>query len=240
MSIAECPLFRPRAVGVISLILAIALIVAWMVYFGEHPDVVYRIPQTADLDDAKFVPGGLQFVTGQRGKPGAALWSPESEKPLWTFGEDVACLAISRSGKLVATGGAQDHVSIWDLEKRVLLRDCERNNAMACSMVFSRDEKYLYVGTGIGLPIDANGGKDRECDICEVGVDTGRIVRRLGVHQQSVTGLDCSADGQFLVSGTGLSVAVWSLQSGKQIWRTREEPRVFSPSPGTGPTAIAS
>lgn len=229
-----------RITAAVGLVIALAITIFLLIYFSEDPDVVYRFHQTGHIEAAKFVPNTHMFVTGQRKERGAALWSPESKEPLWICSKDVTCLAISSSGDLLATGGLSDKISLWDLKTRSLIRECESHEATATSIVFSADNQRLYVGTGAGFPLDnKKQSPPRPCDIFEIGVQSGKVLRRFVGHRTSVTGLDRSNDGQWLVLATEASLALWSIEQGSTIWKTGHESERPQPFQGFSQPRVA-
>jgi WD40 repeat protein len=79
------------------------------------------------------------------------------------------------------------------------------------SVALSPDGKMLAVGASAGLTGSS---------ITLFEANTGRVLRRLPGHAHVVRGLAFSPDGKLLASGGGDGrVALWDLQSGRELWR---------------------
>jgi WD40 repeat protein len=116
-------------------------------------------------------------------------------------GDGILSLAYSPSGKILASGGRNDPVRLWDVESGELLRRCDEHWVWA--LAFSADGKYL-----------ATAGANKS--VCVWEVDTGKQIVQMTGHTATVKSLAFSSDGAMLVSGSDDgTVRVWKMADGK-------------------------
>ena len=144
------------------------------------------------------------------------LWDV-SGKLLRTFGHefgDVASLAFSPDGTLLASAGYDANVYFWDVstgQRKSSLRD---QVLSTFSVMFTPDGKNLVIG-------GANGAVE------VADVQTASIARRLPADTHAVVNVSVSPDGRSIgasyIDVDGMSrpapVAVWELASGRVVQR---------------------
>ncbi len=158
----------------------------------------------------------------------------------------VGALAFSSNGRLVATGGRDGIVRLWNTETGVLEKQLQGHTGQVNDVHFSRDGRLLAstghadtvriwdVTTGIekqtfrheSWPVNAvslePGGRkvasgDAEGTISIWDVETGEREKALLGHTGSMTSLVCSPDGRVLISGSrDGTVRIWDVEAGAQ------------------------
>ncbi|MFN0110897.1 MAG: eIF2A-related protein [Blastocatellia bacterium] len=111
----------------------------------------------------------------------------------------INAVAYSPNGRVVASGGVDQTVKLWDVESGLELRTLQGHSSAVQALRFSPDGRFL-----------ASGGTDVVINLWDV--ETGRIVRKFEGHQMTVTSLAFSADGRTLVSGgMDQNILVWDV-----------------------------
>jgi WD40 repeat protein len=115
----------------------------------------------------------------------------------------VTCLALSRTGDLIASGSYDNTVKLWDLKSKKLLKTLAQNSAVR-GVAFSRDGKELIVGNQVG------GVTFWNCSTWQRTATLSNLsVRALTVSPQ---------DNTLAVVGTAF-VTLWDLATRQQISR---------------------
>jgi RNA polymerase sigma factor (sigma-70 family) len=136
------------------------------------------------------------------------------ERPGLAGTQRVFCLTASADGKLLAVGGADGRIDLWDLAGKKLLHDFGGPLGRAFSVAFSPDGKVL-----------ATAGDDPAIRLWEVGTWRERARLRRD-HYGFVTRLTFSPDGKFLAEcGQDHEVRVWDVAAGKAV-HLFEDPNV--------------
>ena len=143
----------------------------------------------------------------------------------------IVTVDFSPDGKLIASGGEDNRVKLWDARTGLEIRtwkglDVEPNAAgvRASAVQFSPDGKLLAAGCGYGSDIGFKG-------VIKVwDVKTGKRVKKLS-ETRWVTRLQFSADGKRIAYGTlnNRVGRVWDLESGKKLAITMNEPTSSMP-----------
>jgi len=120
----------------------------------------------------------------------------------WAAMGSVGAVAFSPDGRLLASGGSDGAVRVWDVATGRELRRLEGHTDSVQSVAFSPDGRTL-----------ASGGKDNIVRLW--GVDTGRELNSLKGHTDFVRSVAFSPDGQTVASGAGdMTVRLWDAGSG--------------------------
>ena len=125
---------------------------------------------------------------------------------------DVRALAFSPDGTLLATGGNDEVVKLWDVASGRELRTFVGSRAPIYTLRFSSDGRRL-----------AAGGWDRIARVWDSA--TGANIAVLGPHDDTVQGLSFSPDGERLVVGIfdyrkeGNAVSIWDVGSQSRLMR---------------------
>ena len=203
------------------------------------------------INTVAFVPDCQCFISA--GDDGAIyLWSTTSGKLLHRFeghATKVVSLAVSKSGKIAASGSWDRSVGLWDLQNFKRLATLDSNNSPVNAVLISADGETVYSGTYAGALIRHSPNSDQPDRILHRhgwGINvmkwlpgTGQILfgtlngdvqiydlkmdqisKVLIPHQRPVLALAVSADGQFLASGGGDGIIrVWRISD----WSLVEE-----------------
>ena len=135
-----------------------------------------------------FLPDNTTLVVadGAQGQRGLLHFWPMSEaKPAATLEahtDNILALALSRDGKLLATGSADTTVKIWDVATRKETAKLEGHTNHVLALAFNPDGAQL-----------ATGGADKELKVWDVRTKEQLI--QLGNKSTAITGLTWTADG---------------------------------------------
>lgn len=121
------------------------------------------------------------------------------------FGNNgVLAVAFSPQGNLIATGGMNPTVLLWDplTEKEVAVLEGHRDPIT--SIAFSPDGRYLVAGSW-----------DTAALLWDVA--TGKLLRQF-VHKSEVNAVAFSPDGRYVLTGSWDNTAgLWDIETGKEI-----------------------
>jgi WD40 repeat protein len=118
-----------------------------------------------------------------------ASWFDQSKGIIWA-------IAISPDDKIIASGGSDQPIYLWNLETGKLEKSLTDHEGYVCCLAFSPDRQTL-----------ASGGKDNIIRIWNY--HTGELLQTLN-HLGTVKSLAFSPDGQTLVSGSwDRTVKIW-------------------------------
>lgn len=121
--------------------------------------------------------------------PSLVSWFDSSVGGIWA-------VAISPDGKIIASGGSDQPINLWDADTGKLLRTLTEHAGSVYSVAFSPDGKTF-----------ASGGDDHKIRIWEF--QTGKLLETLE-HLGPVQSIGFSPDGQTLVSGSAdATVKIW-------------------------------
>jgi len=118
-------------------------------------------------------------------------------------GDGILSLAYSPNGKILASGGRNDPVRLWDAESGELLR--RLNEPFVWALAFSPDGKYL-----------ATAGANKIVRLWDAG--TGKEIVQMKGHKATVKSLAFSNDGKVLASGSDdNTVRLWNVADGTEV-----------------------
>ena len=130
------------------------------------------------------------------------------EKPIKEFengGHNIICLAFSPDCKLVATGGMDNNINLWDVNTGTLLNSFKGHTDWIVSIAISPDGNYILSGC-----------KDKTARIWDI--KSGSEVTLLKGHEATVAAVTYSYDGKTIATGCKEPESVW--------WRGK----LFSPA----------
>jgi WD40 repeat protein len=115
------------------------------------------------------------------------------------------CLAFSPDGKVLASGGYDNRVRLWDPDTGKEVRTLEGHKSYVNGIAFSADGKWL-----------ASGSQDNDLRLWEV--DTGKERRRFLGHNAPIERLALSPNGKVLASSClAGTLRLWDTHRGKEI-----------------------
>ena len=157
----------------------------------------------SEIYAVKFSPDNqLVASSGYDGR--VILWSVKSGKPLRTLeltSWSVA-IAFSPDSRQLAVGSQERNIFIYDARNGNIVQTLETNFGIY-ALAFSPDGRYLAEGS---------------FSIAIWNLQTGKIVRTLQGHQNSLRAIAFSKDGLFLVSGSVDKTArLWNVETGETV-----------------------
>ena len=116
-------------------------------------------------------------------------------------------LAITKDGKLFATGGWDGAARIWDRESGKVLKTLQHGGEYVHAVAFSPDGRFL-----------ATGGNDAAGFIQLWDLATGLRIKVLNGHEDAVLSVAYSKDGtRLLTSSYDKTARLWDVSTGKEI-----------------------
>jgi WD40 repeat protein len=178
-----------------------------------------------DIDSVAFIQDGALLALGRPSgrEPEAILWDARTGKQQPRFvghREDpafaaVSSLALSPDGKILATGGQDLTVRLWDRATGKQLRQLSGYKYAVTSLAFSPDGKLLASGSV----------QDRFLHLC--AVDSGQ--RHTLTQAKGTLSLAFSPDGKTLaVGGYDHVLRLWDPSSGRQLHRRGFKEEILS------------
>jgi len=119
--------------------------------------------------------------------------------------EHVYCIAFSFDGKLLASGGVDKFINLWDVDTGIILKTLKGHDGWVDSLAFSPDGKKL-----------ASGSYDKSVKIWDV--ESGNVLKTYGGHSGTVSSVAFTPDGNKLISSShDKSIRLWDNSTGQQL-----------------------
>lgn len=139
----------------------------------------------ADLYTIGYAPGLKQVLDGHNRAP-------------------VNVVAYSPDGRLLASGGLDNAIALWDASTGDLIRRLEGHTSAIRSLAFAPDGKHLLSGST---------KDDRRILLWDV--DSGAILKTFTGMQDAITGIAVRPDGRAFATGSPAgSLALWDIDAG--------------------------
>src|SRR5262249_21692299 len=144
-------------------------------------------------------PDGVLIAVGDRHSGGAAIWHAETGERLQALrghNGTVSAVALSRDNRLLATGGRDGVVKLWDVASGLERPPFARASQAVTSLAFSPDGLSLAVAKGDNQSIESAG------EVTVWDVETGRVLQTLRGHRGGVSDLAYSPDGRKIATSS--------------------------------------
>jgi WD40 repeat protein len=157
-----------------------------------------------------LAPDGKWLAAGQSGGSVALhgrLPATNTTMPLGQHKGAVNCLGFAACAPLLASGGDDNQVRLWDPAQGKALRVLEGHQGLVCAVAVSPDGKRV-----------ASASLDLTLRLWDAA--SGKELRRLAGNGDQIRGLAFSADGRRLFSaGMDRLARAWDVTSGKEVRR---------------------
>jgi WD40 repeat protein len=174
--------------------------------FPAHAAPVSRVAFTSDGETVALSDGATLTVWNHVHHTVARL-PIASASP----GHEVRSLAFSPDDRLLASGGADGTLALWDIQNRRLLRP---------ATIAHRDAVYAlaFSPDGQTLASSAVGTADYDANVRLWSVTTGaELLPALSGHNGPVRALAFSRDGAILAAGESDRVVLWQLERRQRV-----------------------
>ena len=145
------------------------------------------------------------------------LWETETGKRVSALSEqlgEVSGIALNAGGTRVALALDESRIAVWDVTSGNVTHASKHHDSRITSLVFGQDDQWI---------VSSSEWPENSVRIWEAA--TGREVRALRGHRDSVLGIALSPDGRLLASAGGgigslqprSSIKFWDVESGETL-----------------------
>ncbi len=157
---------------------------------------------TGNVREAAFHPKGNWLATADD-HYNIILWTIPDGKILKEWYTPGRALAVSKNGSQLASGGIDNNVTIWNVEKPEFEKKLEGHKDSINALAFSHDGHLLVSTSDDNTAIVWN-------------LETGQIVHRFGREQNKVENIAIHPSGKILATvGSDNDILLWDMESGK-------------------------
>jgi len=173
----------------------------------------------ADVDHATQIsPDGLTRIVAISNEP-SQLCVARTSAPIRYFhghNGDTQDVKFSPSGRMLATGGGEGVVKLWDLTQRIQPRRIHLgNSAYVAALAVSPDSSQIALAAKFHV---TRGSPEGNQHVRLWDVKTERVTRTLLGHTGWLTSVGYDSSGKRIVSGSeDKSVRIWDVETGKLI-----------------------
>lgn len=169
------------------------------------------------VSSVAFSPDGKSMASGSH-DGNVKIWNIATVECITTLRvqppaqyDSIWCLEYSPNGDTLATVGSHGKLSLWntsDWKIRCKLDEFPRTiNAVA----FSRDGKYLFLGTGVGI-------------VTVWSTKTGAWVKTLRDHDRAIDSIALSNDGRWVASASDATIVIWDIDTWELVRKFEVKP----------------
>ncbi|KAI8993249.1 WD40-repeat-containing domain protein [Pilobolus umbonatus] len=117
----------------------------------------------------------------------------------------IIVMDIDSTSTLVATGSADASIKVWDIDKGYCTHNFKGHSGVVSALKFHNHKGKWYLASGAD-----------DCQVRVWDLSSGKCIAVLKSHVSVIRGLDFTADGQYLISGSRDKVVnVWD-------WKTKK------------------
>lgn len=174
---------------------------------NTHKKVLDIVTEPSSYDAVAVSKDGSTFATGNRHGT-IRLWNATMEHQFEDWGDDpedqdILALVFSPDNKILASGGEDKTVRLWDTEERAKIAALNRHEASVTALTFSPDGKIL-----------ATGDAGKVIKVWDVNAQHERAT--LTGHTNGVSALTFTPDGKTLASGSyDGTIRFWNPDTGQ-------------------------